>query len=658
MVIKRKNDDIYILANSDNINGREIYHFINTKIVDYWMSDDNAKPKKEKDIPVFSMFCTEENGKYVEIEDSEEITNLLEKFGMVLGPIIASGIKNSIEDIIKLKFPDVFPYGTYIKGRQREEFIDEQKNNLKGIKEKLGVDLDLEKINKRLDKIRVKEFEEDMPNGVLGFYNANTDTVYYKANQSKIYELINDRIKLHEVIHYLAGINYTRINAFNKAILEGMNENVVCDYLDDGMSSIRIYGDKGSHSNIKQASIQYNFNYDTTYEFDVSTVKQLEYIIGMKSYDSAINGNGNFLKAIIKELGPIDAIMLFANLNRLHSIQREMNGCKIVSVTKFENIQNDLLRKCFNKRFKAINSVEDAQEYMEKLRNFETYRGKITYLNRDGTIEENDTFRKYYQEKYNSLLSRFKENSDVLEEYKYKEQEYRTTLDQSPEYRISLIKSMLLCNMLKEAKGNFDAIPRNLQISMQRNADFYFIYNINGKQLDKEEAKKYYYVGQNSLLELNSVKLRNPDDSVIEQYAKFIDDIKNKGEKFESETLDINFTEEEIQDVYSVLEENEKKKEEFKEKNQLKKITFIDRIRNKINSIFKTKRKIYDNQTNKSMSMPSNNSNTKESNKLPSWDLRNWSKEELEGQKKREASEKNPPSRDSNEDNKRDNYDK
>ena len=116
--------------------------------------------------------------------------------------------------------------------------------------------------------------------------------------------------------------------------------------------------------------------------------------------------------------------------------------------------------------------------------------------------------------------------------------------------------------------------------------------------------------------------------------------------------MDINFTEEEIQDVYSILEENEKKKEEVKEKNKLKKITFIDRIQNKINSMFKLKRKIYDNnKINKSMSMQSNNSKTKESNKLPSWNLRNWSEEELEGQQKRNTGEKNPPSRDSNEDN-------
>ncbi len=345
--------------------------------------------------------------------------------------------------------------------------------------------------------------------------------------------------------------------------------------------------------------------------------------MGIKSYDSAINGNGKFFKAIIKGLGPIDTILMSAKLNRMFSKQREFGRFTVGLVQDFKNIQDELLRKCFDKRFSKINNITDAKKYMELLRNFETYRGKITYLTKDGTIVEDNTFKEYYQERYQALIYKFPDKLSNLEEYTYKEQEYKPTEDQIQKYRENVIRNSLLSAMIQEVNGNLDSIPRNIQVSMKRNADFYFVYNINGNQLTRDELEKYSYIGKRRYIEWESVKLRNPECNFYEQCSIFIDDMRSKGRSFEDETLDISYKENEINN--RLLPEQKK---EHKENNQLKKITFIDKIRSKINS-FLNRRAIIQNQSNASMEALRNTENISEETKLPSWDLRNWSEEEM-----------------------------
>lgn len=637
MVIKRKNNDIYILANSDNINGKQIYHFINTKIVDYWTSDDNRKSLNEKNSHIFSMFCTKENGKYVEIEDRNEINNLLVEFGMIIGPMIANNdYHQSNATDKKVKFEDFNPQ--QLDETDSSFFRKEQIENFKQIKEKLGVELDLDDIKDKLKKLKIYTIQGDMPHGMTAFYctQRGKEGVCFTKNTIK-----DKTKKLHETTHYLAGQRYTKLNMFSQALLEGMNENVVCDFMNEDASNIHIAkenidtqqdNENGKKSDFAQASTQFNFVTKSTYQYYVSMVKQFEYIMGMKSYDSAINGNGKFLKAIIKELGPIDAILMSTQLNKLFSKQRELGRCTVGMVKSFQYLQNELLKKCFDKRFRSINNIIDAKKYMELLRNFETYRGKITYLKKDGTIVEDNTFKKYYQERYQALIYKFQEKSSVLEEYTYKEQKYKPTVDEVPRHRENIIRISLLSNMIKETNGNVDSIPRNIQLSMKRNADFYFVYNINGNQLKRNELEKYSYIGKRRYLEWESIKLKNPESDFYEQCSKFIDDMHNKGREFDDETLDINYTEEEIQNEYRVFEEQEKMKEEMQEKkrevNQLKKITFIDKIRNKINSIFnRRKNKRDESDTSKELPIAENKEN--ETDKLSSWDLRNWSREEI-----------------------------
>ena len=46
-------------------------------------------------------------------------------------------------------------------------------------------------------------------------------------------------------------------------------------------------------------------------------------------------------------------------------------------------------------------------------------------MTRDNEFVRDDTFKKFYEEKYNGLTERFNEDKELKEEYQYKEQEYR-----------------------------------------------------------------------------------------------------------------------------------------------------------------------------------------------------------------------------------------
>lgn len=613
------NNSKYILVDSTEIEEKEIYHFMSYKMIDFLIDDKNMPSINEHNIPVFSLFCTKENDSYIPIKNKKEEKRLLEEFGVAFENIIPRASTSALKEAFIRGFFD--EYSDYIikpetiTGTDREKFIQEQKENYRKIKQKLGLNIDLTRIENKLNKMKINICNGEMPRDVRAFYSPTNNDINFKKEDIESEEL-GRRVRLHETNHYIAGITYSFANMFSKGILEGANENLVTDFFDNNTSSFCNYFATKYEKRLRttpyeEAQVQYNFMQETAYPHLVSLVKQLEYITGVKSYESSINGDNHFIKAIVKELGIIPTIKLCAVTNTM--VLPRTKGIEFLQ--KIEMLQNMIMQVSFDKQFDQIQSVQDAQVYLQRLREFEKYRGKITYLTRAGEIIKDNEYKNYYQSKLAQIQTRFKEKADLFDKYRYQEQEFKPLLSEGDDQVKAEISKRLMTIILSKNNGDAGKMPRQMNIEMFSKGDNWLVYKIDGQALEKPQCN----IGRRNRLLLSSMYLKNKQGkkSRIEIHKELMQIIGSKRRE-----MQIEYTEEEIERKCKEIKENIEKAEKEITR-MMKKPTLIDKIKQKIFE-FKTKRTIKEDKMKETKAKQ----NDIRANK-PSWDLSNWRQDEI-----------------------------
>lgn len=587
------NNSKYVLADNANINGTEIYHFVNYKMIDFLTDDKSWSLEKNKNVS-FSLFCTKENNTYIPIKDKRREKQLLLEFGMELNYIIpiieimaTSIAKGTLIGIgIGLIANKIRYNNKKVDDVTRERFIQEQKENYRQIKQKLGIDIDLNRIESKLDKIIIKKGK--IPDNSKAFYNAFENSVNFKKATIDSSDLSEKKTRLHETNHYMAGRKYGFTNTLNRWLLEGANNNLVIDYFDDNTSSFYDL-DLGTNYN---ARVQYNFM-ESSYPHCVSLVKQLEYITGVKSYESSINGNSNFFRAVIRKLGVISTIKLCVTANRLEN----QNS---YSFENLKELQNMIMHTSFNKEFENIQIIQDAKSYLERLRDFELYRGKITALSNNGDLIRDNSYKDYYTNQHTKLQERF---GDRLEEYRYKGQEMKPTLEESEEKIQEQIKRLLMERMIGTYEGDKNKIARQPRIEMLKKGASWVISKINGKVLEIP----IIYIGNKDRDLYTSITWKEEDtNEAISDFMKTIGATKTE--------MTVKYTDEEVDEQCKSYKETIGKLRAIQVRMLTKEPSLMGKIKRKIFSMRRKKHNISQEEK----------ATTEQDKKKASWDLSNW----------------------------------
>lgn len=433
------------------------------------------------------IFCIKKDMEYIPIQDNLKISIIKNKLGLIDSTKIYSLKEDSKEfanrtqdefkfylKLLKKKIIYRDITATVIEGEEKEKIIDEQKNNFKEIKEKLNVDIDLEKINKKISKVRLIKKEKLLGGRFSGYYNPAFNVVALE-NQNDINSdnEFNKHVRLHEYIHAMTGKkSFLYHMGFFRGLLEGETENLVENFFGSKTSCFDVKKRESEYDNglieIYDRS-QYNFNENTTYKPLVSLVKQMENALGEKSHKSIINGNMEFESNFAKKYGmPLLIFMVYRTrmLKAAKNLNRIFEDLQLLDEVKyFKETQDILMKKVFDKDFKNIKNIEDAKLYFQKLRNFETVRGRISTKNGyDFIYYEDKSFEDYYNEKYVSTIETLKRNGFTeeeiqanLESYKYERQEFKTfqTKEEEKDF-MKLVVASHMSNVCIEEKKMVD----------------------------------------------------------------------------------------------------------------------------------------------------------------------------------------------------------
>ena len=467
----------YILVDTYKYKGNTLFHFGAVSLDD-------------------EIFCKKVNEEYIPITDEFEISIIKNKFGLINLPYYYD-TKDYLEKIKKVVSQfNVKPMQNKIyKLIDREPLSIDDGNNIrkeqinffKEIKEKYKIDIDLEDIIDKINKVRIFKADK-LHNGVRGYYRPATNSIVLQKNIVDEETTDNKHVRLHEFIHAMGlkpihtiemkkdlktlsmklkkDLNIMSL-LFTSGLVEGQTENLAQSFFDNNISKKLTYYHKG-----KENKIQYNFSKDTTYHNLVTLVQQMEYVMGKKSYESIIKGNMSFENEFANEYGlKLMAFMTFRT-RRLHieeynSFAQKLNNIlgRHFDVAKYLNeTQNILMEKVFEKDFGKVENLEDSKKFLEKLRNFETVRAKITTINHDKKEEVEDTsFEEYYQKKFGDISKLLEEKGisrdiiDVeLEQYQYEKQEYKPLFTKEEE--LGYAKNSIICTLADVIIANNDIL--------------------------------------------------------------------------------------------------------------------------------------------------------------------------------------------------------
>lgn len=163
----------------------------------------------------------------------------------------------------------------------------------------------------------------------------------------------------------------------------------------------------------------------------------MEHALGKKSYNSILHGNMQFEREFAKQYG-MPLMIYMAYRTRMLLAGDRLNGrfedLQIFDkAAYFKKTQDVLMRKIFDKDSEKIENIEDAKLYLQKLRTFETVRGRISTKEKESDkFVEDTSFREYYDEKYNNVIEMLQskgitksEIESQLEKYKYERQDFK-----------------------------------------------------------------------------------------------------------------------------------------------------------------------------------------------------------------------------------------
>ena len=281
---------------------------------------------------------------------------------------------------------------------------------------------------------------------------------------------------------------------------------------------------------------------------------------------------------------------------------------KKIELTDLNKLQNRLLEMAFEKEFKAITNHQEAKEFLKRLQGFETERVQIGEI-KDGKAIPDDSFKKYYDSKFDKLSREYSFSDEDKEKYSYKNPKMKPqmTAEEENDY-INTLLAVKILNLEYEYdyEKTFSQQYMVKRFKLKNNTNLIFILNKNTKQLSmfpvlfgdsSEEEKKFFEkidgIECSELLE----KLINGD--------------------IEAEKIDFD-PENKVNELIEDKKNNEKATNEEPK-------GILSRVFERLKNLFKK-------PSNPPMLMSPQNTQKEdmEEEELPAWDMRNWSEEDIE----------------------------
>ena len=303
----------------------------------------------------------------------------------------------------------------------------EQIENFKWLNEHLEKKLDIAEVEKIIQEVPIKVFELDSdkigPEGQVrgflhksGYIALNLKTCMKNTPEGRT-------LRFHEFIHLVQDKLRIKDESISRIINEAQTESLA---LRRGTENRSLY--IGFLYSEKKAMARLNFD-ATHYTFSVCLLRQLEKILGRKSYEKDFISSRNFSEEFIKKYGMNLYTFIVARMETLDTNTDEA----FLKGTPFylEDTQNIIMKETFRQDFERMKTIDDAKEMLTRLRGLELERVDIYADDGHGAVKNYNQYESFYNRLYKKIGHRLlklgyskEEINNSLEDFKYKKQKF------------------------------------------------------------------------------------------------------------------------------------------------------------------------------------------------------------------------------------------
>ena len=390
----------YIIVDSMNWHGRKIYRVFQT--ID------------EKTHDMLMIHAVYENGRYIDVDEIEELAAEPE------------------EDTVKFKDLAIDPHLRDASAEQVDILKREQIHNFLWLNSHIEEKLPIGKIIKAIKQVPIKVYDESESVSksatTRGYFDEENMFIAFASNEINNVNRQSMVSRFHEFIHYIQHVlSKEPEKILNDVMTEAQTESLALSR-DTILRARPIFFLKTR----KPTMAVFNYPADC-YIYAVSILRQMEAIMGRKSYDKDFASDREFPNEFIKKYGKDLYTYLYARMNALEYEENEeidANKGYYISET-----QDKLMKEAFRQDFEKMKTIEDAKDILTRLRNLETERIDLYVKEENEDIVPLGHYEEYYQQLFQRIGKRLvqlgyskDEILQHLEEYQYEEQSFHPVL--------------------------------------------------------------------------------------------------------------------------------------------------------------------------------------------------------------------------------------
>ena len=368
---------------------------------------------------------------------------------------------------------------------------NEQIENFRWLNSQIDVKLDMNEVEKIIMEAPIKVFYDDKkefgPEGKVKGYTHKDGYVVFNIDSSISNDISSRILRFHEYIHLVQGKLKQKDDSIGEAINEAQTESLAQRRVNPHKSTATTF--RYTNKNILAV-----FNFDAEhYAFAVCLLRQMEAIMGRKSYQKDFVSARDFSEQFINRYG-IDLYTFITA--RMELIDCLIDNSFLQSEPYYiEDTQNKLMKEAFRIKFNKMKTIEDAIRILNMLRTLELNRIDLYEKAENGDVKHINQFEKLYNNSFKRIGSRLlklgyskSEIVAALSEYQYQEQEFYPLNPKEETDELIRINAANFINAFNEDHKNgeapFNPIRHKMVYYSKNNGDKYVgVIDRNTKKL-------------------------------------------------------------------------------------------------------------------------------------------------------------------------------
>lgn len=308
---------------------------------------------------------------------------------------------------------------------------------------------------------------------MIGYYDSEEHFIAFNVNELTTNNKEARSSRFHEFIHYIQDMLLIgKENKLDDIITEAQTESLAIERTSPKKARAVLYT-----KTRKPSLAVFNCSVDC-YKYAVCLLRQMEAIMGRRSYDKDFASTREFPHEFIQRYGK--ELYTYVTI-RMNALEYEKDDDLIKNRLYYlSETQDKLMKEAFRQDISRMHTLQDAKDILTRLRALELQRAEIHVRESSGEAKQLGDFAQYYDRTYKRIGHKLlklgysqEEIIQELESLKYEKQQFYPVI--SEEAFVSRLRKNIEKTMLNDFQAEqgifFDPKKQKIVYKLNNNGD-------------------------------------------------------------------------------------------------------------------------------------------------------------------------------------------